>query len=557
MKQKKMVLTVVVLANVMTLLISMFVNGWRYESCDDYFMHSVLTGAYGGEYDFHLYFINAAYAVLLRPFYAIFPTIGWYSIMESAVVLVSFTAISYALINRCGNKLGGILALLLLTCISLEFYLHIEFTKCAAAAAATGILFFTLGGAEKRIRYLVFGCVFMVVGYIFRKEMFLLGLPTLSIMVFYTIVKEKKLWKGTAIALAVLVAVILGLKIYDSNLYKGNEYEYYAAYQPVRAFFGDGNFFDTQGFSDELDERGIGNRNYRYLRAWYFYDNNVFSLDSMNELIQIADRYRYTPNYLKMPFAVVRTISDKLGSRVWLWVLICLALIYYSNKKYWWVPWTSFALISLPYVYLLLVNRVVDHVEAGIWLYAAVFVLFFVRKESFPDEQRQGKEFYLIVLLICLSSLVFHAVTFTIGNETRRHRPQGADWGAFLQYTEKRPNDVFLLPFERYMQLAEYLGKTYKAVPPHSWDNIHSTGYWNIHLPPMNRELEKRGVTNIFRNVKKDNVYVISDKYSLSFAPFYKDHYHEMLEADTIETFGSIFLLKYHVKEVSDENASH
>ena len=38
----------------------------RHGSLDDYFMSSVLTGAYGGEYDVHMYFVNAVYGYFLN-----------------------------------------------------------------------------------------------------------------------------------------------------------------------------------------------------------------------------------------------------------------------------------------------------------------------------------------------------------------------------------------------------------------------------------------------------------------------------------------------------------
>ena len=130
---------------------------------------------------------------------------------------------------------------------------------------------------------------------------------------------------------------------------------------------------------------------------------------------------------------------------------------------------------------------------------------------------------------------------------------QASDWDSFLQYTKNNPSDVFLLPFDRYKELGSFLGKTYKAIEPGSWNNILSTGYWNIHLPPMNRELQKRGISNMFKDIKNDNVFVLNDKQSLSFAPFYKDHYHEDLAIDTVKYFGKLFISKYRVKELTNE----
>ena len=92
------------------------------------------------------------------------------------------------------------------------------------------------------------------------------------------------------------------------------------------------------------------------------------------------------------------------------------------------------------------------------------------------------------------------------------------------------------------------------SVTEGSLDNIYSTGYWNIHLPAMNRELEKRGVSNIFRDIKNKNVYMMDDVVSLSFVPYYSEHYHEMLEIDTLRTFGSMRMLKYHLAEGHDES---
>ena len=543
-------------ANVVVLTLSLILGGWKYESLDDFFMHSVLTGAYGGEYDIHLYFVNAIYGVFLWPFYKILPHVGWYPLFEKGIVFLSFSAITYIILRKYGNKLGGAFAFLVLSCVSLEFYLHVEFTKCACAAAAAGILLFAIGNSEKKVSHLVWGCLFMVAGFVFRKEMFLLGLPVLAALLFFNTLQSKSIWKNSLIALAVLAGAIIGLKAFDASLFKNNEYEYYAAYQPVRAYFGDGAFYDLDAFSDELDERGIGSRDLRFLKAWNFYDNNVFSLDSMNALIKIAQRSLYEPNYLKMPFFVARSISDSLmkGS-VWCWLLLCLAIIYFCNRKYWWVPWVSLSIIAICYTYLALVNRVVSHVEAGIWGYAVIFALFYAYKSNFA-ESKQTKGLIKIFLLIGIIGFANNITLFELDKIHRASKAkniQAADWESFLQYTKNNPGDVFLLPFDRYKELGSFLGKTYKAIEPGSWNNILSTGYWNIHLPPMNRELQKRGVSNMFKDIINDNVFVLNDKQSLSFVPFYKEHYHEDLAIDTVKHFGKLFISKYRVKELTDE----
>jgi hypothetical protein len=208
-------------------------------------------------------------------------------------------------------------------------------------------------------------------------------------------------------------------------------------------------------------------------------------------------------------------------------------------------------LIGIPYTYLLWVNRVVGHVEAGIWIFVVLFVLFFVDKEDIL-EKKKTKSFIQIIYLVCLVCVIISATNIAFDKISRApstEEEKQPDWTAFIQYAQEHPNDVFLLPFQRYKDMARHIGNTLMAIVPGSLDNIHSTGYWNIHLPAIEKELKKRGVTNIFRDIKKDNVYVIGDDESMSLVPFYIDHYHEKLSIDTLRYFGNMPLLKYHLEE--------
>lgn len=544
--------------NVAVLVISLIIGDGKYSSRDDFFMSAVLTGAYGGEYDVHMYFINVIYGYFLRPFYAILPSVSWYSIFQTFTVFTSFTALCYVVVERFGKKAGCIIAFLLLACVSPDFYLHVAFTQCAGIATAAGILLFAVGNVEKKRSYLIFGIVLLLAGFVFRKQMFQLGMPTFAVLLFFAFLRQKAIWKTSLIALVFLAFAYVSLDKFDSEHYKG-EYKFYAAYQGPRAYFGDGAFYDDRSFEAELDERGLNSQDFTYLQAWYFYDKNVFSLDSMKRLIKIAERYRYEPNYAKFPAAIVFALSDSLmrGS-MWCWALLCLTLIFFSNKKNWWVPWVSVGLIAIPYTYLLLVSRVVDHVEVGVWALAVVFVLFFVKKDDVLDK-KQTKLFLKTASIVGISSLAIWCVNTYLdemSKATKAAQPTSGsqeDWSAFFSYAKKHTDDVFLLPFERYKEFSKKIDQVFTAVEPGSWNNIYSTGYWNMYLPAMERELEKRGVTNLIKDVTKDNVYTISEATGLSLAPFYKTHYHVRLKTDTLMSFGNIKLLKYHAWEIENE----
>lgn len=535
--------------NAIFLLVSIILGSGKYCSLDDFFMASVLTGAYGGGLDPHLYFVNVAFGYLLMPFYSLAPQVGWYGIFETLCMFVSFTAITFVILKQFDKKIGLTLSLLILSCVSCDFYLFVAFTQCAAALTAAGIVLFSRGMSWKNRACLYVGVALMLGGFIMRKEMFLLGIPVLGILVALDFFQNRKIQRQSLIALLVLVVAVVGLKVFDEQHYKTDGYDFYAAYQPVRAMFGDGAYYDSDAVFDEMSERGMIARDFRYLNSWYFYDRDVFSIDSLQPIIEIVKRNMFVPNYVKMPAAIIHAVSNNiLRPVVWCWAFVCILLLLARSRDKIVLPWLSLFVLVLSYLYLLLVNRVVSHVESGIWMYATTMLVPFIDADVFHQGKR-GEKMYLAVIVFSAIGVFLASVGIFFDKDSKKSELEVYDhtpnWGQFLEYAENHPDDVFLLPFDRYKHLAAITGRFYKATPPGSFQNIFSTGYWNIYLPAMERQMNKRGVQNMFRDIKNDNVFVLNEETSMSFVPFYSDHYHEILTIDTLRSFGDMFLLKY------------
>ena len=552
----------IIFANAVLLTISIVWGHSQYWSLDDFFMQSVLTGAYGGTLDSHLYFVSSVYAYVLFPFYKAFPSIGWYSIFQTLIVFASFLAICLVMLRKCGPKLGVAVSFLVLTCISIDFYPHVAFTQCAGVSTAAGILVLSYGLSlkepltKKRIAIIACGVAFLGLGMIFRKDMFLLGVPTLGAILLWELLKQRNIIPATLVSILAVVALFWGLKNSDSLHYTDNGYDRYAAYQPVRAFFGDGDFYDWKAFSDELEERDMLSRDFRYLSAWYFYDKDIFSVDSLKEKIAIANRNAYIPNYKKMPLAILRAVSNNVTSgRFWCWAILCIGLLFFGNHKQRIVPWASFAVLAIAYGYLLLVNRLVNHVEVGAWLYATIILLNAIDGKSVLHS-RFSKHYTHTLYAIAIASLFLLGIQQVVGidhNKNAIASKENVDWEGFLDYAARHPDNVFMLSFDRYKDLAKKQGRPFRATKAGSLNNIFSFGYWNILLPPMERELEKRGVKNPMHDIVNSNVYVAGDAMGMSLAPFYKDHYHKKLSIDTVMFFGSMPLLTYKLREGENE----
>lgn len=554
MIQKQPLLTAICL-NILFLLLYFLFGQIRHGSLDDYFMSSVLTGAYGSKYDVHLYFVNSAYGYFLKPFYCLFPKAGWYFIFELVGTYAAFTVLSYFVIRTMNGKWGAVLSVLFLAAFTPDFYFQLSFTQCATAYTAAGIVSFSFGISENKKKFLVLGGMFLLAGSIMRYEGMLLGMPFFGLLLASLFYEKKRISLIAIVALCTTFLLIFGVKQYDSSLYSEGEYKYYADYQPIRAYFGDGAFYDKESAYDELEERGKSGLDFYLLKAWVFYDTEVFQLDSLNSIKDIVQNNLYNPNPQRVLVAFFLSVSNALmRCSGWCWVILCVLLALSPSRKANIYPWISLSFIAVSIGYLLLVNRLVYHVESGIWLYAAASAIPFMSKKIFYDNVKFAKnESFILsgVLLLAVAfaylgisnqwSLKKNASLFEIPEMTK-------DWSSFINYTQKHQDDVFLLSFEQYKTLGTFKNPAYKAIKPGSWNNIFSWGYWNIHLPSMREELLKRGINNPLHDIIHENVYVLEDKGDPFLFAYYPLHYRDSVRIDTVQTFGELLLLKYRVK---------
>ena len=450
--KKKIDLPVAIGINILFFLLFAILGVFRYGALDDYFMATVLTGAYGSEFDPHLVFVNGALAYCLMPLYYLFPSVGWFYIFEMASIFGSFTLFSYSLIRQLGFRLGVPLAMLL-SAVAIEFYASVSFTICAPLLAASGAILFVKGCVRERLLWLVAGGVLLVLGAMLRFQMFLLVIPFLGALLLWAHFPFNVVPKKSIIAFVLCGFVVYGVNAFDENLYKDSEYKYYKEYQYKRAFFGDGAHFDKEAISDELEERGMTPLDFKLLCAWNFYDTQVFSADSLDAIIKIANRNVYVENKQRLPAAVAMGISNAFTlNMAWCWFFVCVLILLFTGKKSRLYPWVSLALVVASYIYLLQLNRLVSHVEMGIWLYAAVMGIPLLQRDN-AVARVSSKISSRLPIIVSLFAFVFLAGTILSLPKEDRNRTifavpeMSSEWRGFLEYANNNIDDVYLLSF--------------------------------------------------------------------------------------------------------------
>lgn len=545
-------LAISLLLNLLFAMLCLGIGGFHYGAIDDYFMASIVTGAYGGEFDAHTLFVNGVYACFLKPFYILLPSVGWYFIFELLAVFLSFCGVTYLLLRKVSGAMGLFLAVFILACTAPDFYTDVCFTQCAAVLTAAGALFLYFGYTEQKKNFLLVGFLAMVAGIIFRREAFLSGMPFLFALFCYGYWKYRNVSKITVAVLVALVGAYFALQSFNKSLFVQEGFSYYLDYQTPRAILGDGAYYDSQNVYDELEERGMSGRDFELLERWVFYDKSAFSLDSIRPIVDIALRNKYDLNYAKLPVALFLAVAKSFFcTYAWCWAVLCLLFFYLSPAKACKYTWGVLALICVCLSFLLLQNRVVHYVETGIWLYAIICAVPLMDSEEFGKMKLNRKVPYLGM------ALSFFCLIFSLQNShTIENSPMffgkpkvPEDWKGLLDHVETHPDNVYLMPFNYYKGFGLFKEPAYRATAPGSLGNIIPIGYWNINLPGMEIEMKRRGVENPLHDVLHDNVYLVDDYNGLHLERFYERHYHAAINADTVARFGEIKLLKFHIAD--------
>ena len=531
--------------NLFFLVLCLVFGDIKFGAIDDYFMAAVLTGAHGTDYNPHLLFVNAIYGYALLPLYHLFPKIGWYYIGEMTAVFVSFTAIGYVLLRRCGERWGLLLAMLFTAMFASDFYLVLQFTQCASILSAAGMLLFALGLGDRKYQPVVLGVLLLLWGSVMRWEAFLMGMPFFCVGLLFNL---KQCWKFrwmTVAGLAVMFAGAYAMHHFDALLYKNAEYTPYVEIQNPRAALGDGSNYNQNAVYEDLEEMGKSGIDYHMLTNWTFYDTETFAADSMRAIVDVIGQYRDKIERGDIPRLLLNALGHSLRSPLfWTWFIFCL-LIWATNRQKFLYLWACLGVILYLMSMLLAMNRLVYRVESGFWLYAAILAVPLWGRFRYELPRK------LVVAAVAVIAFV-NMFSYATSGELVRDPTSGksrtitiedsTDYDQVFAYIDSQPDKMFLLSMNAYMRFSHHKNPPYLAEPIGSYRRTVSLGYWTPYLPEITRTLAEFGVTNPIKDVVHDNVIVINEG---KLANFLQRHYYDSVAVDTLKVIGEMEFFKY------------
>jgi hypothetical protein len=458
--------------------------------------------------------------------------------------------VSYVLIKKEGLQWGAIFSTLLVACFARDFYLTVQFTQCAAALGAAGMVLFvySLDNRFSSKKQIFLSFILIVWGYCMRTDALLMGMPffACSILFFVRKIFDYKFQFG--IIILIMFCGLWGANAINKVHYSTPEYQKYLEFQPYRVMLGDKDNYDEGAVYDEIEEDNLYGENFSLLKRWFFYDTKNFSTDSLKKITDKILKYTPPLKWSILPSAVLYRLDCSLiHPCCWVFFLICLVLLWNGGRRSLYV-WGGLIVMIAMMSYLIYLMRLAYRVETGLWFYATVLAVPLLNGFR-PISHR--------IFLSILGSLLFvFTVCFYFTGNLQRSISRGQlqkvpqleatrnNYQEVFKYMDSLPNNtVFLMPMTTYWSFARYREFPYYAAPIGSWKRIVSFGFWTPYFPDVENCLRQYEIDNPMRDVVKENVIVISNDEIL--LDYLHRHYYENAKVDTLHNFGGVKFFKY------------
>lgn len=533
----------------------------KYEVSDDFVMSTIISGAYGNGYNPHLMFINILWGYLLLPFYYLCPSISWYLIAQLLLCFLSFTVVSYMLLERLERPIAFLFIVVLLTIFADDAYILVQFTKTAMIAVMGGGIVFLWILFYEKFRPLLIGTgIICLAGTLVRfMTIYIAGGFFLIILVveFWKLLRNKNYRKSIYIIISggILICVAVGMKAVDSYIYNSDEeYAFYKEYNAARASVTDASDYGYEAYETELEKIGISENDYNIMRSWSFGDNDVFSVATLEKTGNIIDAYKEERGISK------EAILESFQARKIIGYPICIACIVIViasiilGRKEWLLNMVCLVVGGLYLLYFFVIERTLYRIEYGIFLgvFLSILLLWKNNKDITRTYFVEMSKICAILILVCfvMESVIYipdksyqdntsdtrrEYIENVFNNswdyDARKYRKvvnKGSKCENLIKEITDNKDNFYFLDFNTTIQILYYDWNPFYTLPEGFYNNnLYLAGIMS-NFPDYNKVLKNNDIESPLKDLAKDNVYIIdSDSKNLSEkVDFLKEHYY-------------------------------
>lgn len=556
--------------NLMVMLAMACVMRPSFETNDDIVFAEFGSGLRGVKTP-RLVFQNYILGLVYRFLYQVTGRLPWYTIVQYAVLVAAFSAVTYVFMNRMKGYWGLYLSLILLWVFGYESYIHIQFTKTAgiAAAAAVLLLFHVVTSEKFCIWEAVAGIFLGMTGFMYREDQFFASSALMAGIGIYFVFTLKKRFSGKEWKRFGLCAGIFGMLLLtvaavdcaDSLMYREPQWQEYQKFNNLRSELLDYGFPDYESNKSLYQELGISREAYELYRTWNFNDPEKFTTEVMEKLAEQKPEKVLSGNVIHS--FVKRFPGDVIRQKAF-WVVLLFFVLWLLLAKKGYAAWLGLAgeilMLGGLNFYLYFQGRyLVNRVDVGLWFSVCLTMAWIladtVKEQGETNEFSKGKSALSSVrmifedkisgkwgLVLCIAALLF-SQSFWYGDwrMTTGEIPKArVSQRAVLETIGTDKEHVYLAKSGTVSEIVCY--GPFDPMPENLLDNLYWFSGWECRTPGIVKEMQEHGITNPYKDmIGNEKVYLIDDNIQLTL-DYIRQNYDKNAEVVFVRTLGNVDL---------------
>ena len=539
--------------NVLAMAVLVLIMRPSFETNDDIVFAEFGSGLRGVKTP-HLIFQNCFLGIIYRILYEITGRLPWYTIVQYAVLLAAFSAVTYVLINRLEGYSGLYLSVVLLCVFGYEGYIHIQFTKTAgiAAAAAVFLLFHVITSEKFCIWEFLVGILLGIFGFMYREDQFFASSALMAgIGVYFLLTLKKYFPEKTGKRLGICVGTFgcLLLAVFaadraDAFMYRSPQWQEYQEFNRMRSRLLDYGFPDYDTNRTLYKELGISEEALQLYKTWNFNDPEKFTAEVMEKLVEQKPERNVSGS--QMLHFIKRFPGDagKLTAAYVALLIFILWLIFGKKNAAGIVSLlTEIFILAGVYFYLYFQGRyMVNRVDVGLW-FSVCLTMLWIFGESLRSRRGIADSAGVILCIIgILASQSFWHTDYRIA--TTEIPKARISQRAVLETIGTDKDHVYLAKSGTVSEIVCY--GPFDRMPENLLDNLYWFGGWECRTPGFIKEMKEHGIVNPYKDmIGNENVYLIDDNIDLT-VEYIRQNYDAHAEAVFVRTLGNVDL--YQIK---------
>lgn len=556
--------------NLMAMLAITLIMRPSFETNDDIVFAEFGSGLRGVKTP-RLVFQNYILGLVYRILYQITGRLPWYTIVQYAVLVAAFSAVTYVFMNRLKGYWGLYLSFILLWVFGYECYIHIQFTKTAGIAAASAVLllFHVVTSEKICVWEAAAGILLGLTGFMYREDQFFASsalMAGIGIYFVLTLKKRfpKKEWKRFGLCAGIFGLLFLSVFAADgtdSLMYRDPQWQEYQKFNNLRSELLDYGFPDYESNKALYQDLGISREAYELYRTWNFNDPDKFTTEVMEKLAEQKPEKILSGKAIHS--FVKRFPGDVIRQKAfWVVLLLFVLWLFFGKKRY--AAWFGLAgelcMLGGLNFYLYFQGRyLVNRVDVGLWFSVCLTMAWIlgdsVKEREEAKERSKGKAGALSVPVISTEKisgkwgLVLCAAVLLIAQSfwyddwrlTTREIPKArVSQRAVLETIGTDKEHVYLAKSGTVSEIVCY--GPFDPMPENLLDNLYWFSGWECRTPGIVKEMQEHGITNPYKDmIGNKKVYLIDDNIQLTL-DYIRQNYDQNAEAVFVKTLGNVDL---------------